>query len=282
MTGSKATDRADRVRELHQQLEHQVAELVTGEDWRRMLELAARFHQYSWGNLLLIATQRPDATRVAGFQTWKSLGRHVRKGERGIRILAPCRYKVETDDGEDAWRLSGFTAVSVFDISQTDGAELIDVAPQLLAGSGPAGVWDVLAKQVAAAGFMLIRCESADEIGGANGRTDYLARTVTVRADVSEAQAVKTLAHELAHVMLEHEAELSAGCRGRLEVEAESVAYIVCAHAGVASESYSLPYVARWAAGDPVVVRQTAQRVVKVAGAIIDALSGPEVAEVAA
>lgn len=272
MTSSNTTDRAERVRELQAQLEHQVAELVTGDDWARMLDAASHFHHYSANNVMLIMLQRPEATRVAGFQTWKSLGRHVRKGEHGIRILAPCRYKIETDEGEEAWALRGFTTVSVFDISQTDGSEIADVRPVLLEGEAPGGLWDGLAKQVAAAGFMLGRCDSADVIGGANGRTDYAARTVTVRADVSDAQACKTLAHELGHILCGHEAELFGGCRGRLEVEAESVAYIVAAANGLATGGYSAPYVAGWSGGDVAKVRETAERVVRVAGAILSAL----------
>lgn len=264
----------EKVQELQAQLEEQIAELVSGEDWAAMLETASRFHRYSANNVILIMAQRPEATRVAGFQTWKSLGRHVRKGEHGIRILAPCRYKVETEDGDERYIVRGFTTATVFDVSQTDGTDLADtIRPELLAGHAPAGMWNGLAKQVAEAGFMLQRCETADAIAGANGRTDYTARTVTVRGDVSDAQASKTLVHELAHVLCGHESELHEfGCRGRLEVEAESVAYIVCHALGLTSDSYSLPYVAAWSSGDVATVRQTAETVVRVAGAICAAL----------
>lgn len=282
MIKTNTTDRSDRVRELQEQLERQVAELVTGEDWANMLQVASRFHRYSANNVMLIMCQMPTATRVAGFNAWKHLGRHVRKGEHGIRILAPCRYKIaETETGEDIWRLAGFTTVSVFDISQTEGAELLDIRPDLLDGEAPAGLWDSLAAQVDAAGFTLSRC-STTEIGGANGRTEYGSRAVKVRDDVSDAQAVKTLAHELAHILCGHETELFGGCRGRLEVEAESVAYIVCHSAGLVSDGYSLPYVAGWSGGDVATVRQTAEKVVRVAGAICEAVAGAERVEVAA
>lgn len=284
MTDTKASDRAERLAEIHSQLKRQVAELISGEDWGRMLEMAAKFHGYSANNVLLIMLQRPDATRVAGFQTWKSLGRYVCKGEHGIRLLAPCKYKVEDGEtGEDRWILRGFTTATVFDISQTDGADLDEpIMPTLLDGDAPAGLWHGLAAQIDAQGFTIHGCDSASEIGGANGRTDFGARTVTVRSDVSDGQACKTLAHELAHILCGHEAELFAGCRGRLEVEAESVAYVVCVSAGIATDGYSLPYVARWSAGSPDVVRQTAEKVVKVAGTICEALSGSERALVAA
>lgn len=274
MIKSNTTDRAERVRELQAQLERQIADLVSSEDWARMLTTAARFHRYSANNVMLIMIQCPDATRVAGYRTWKSLGRWVRKGEHGITILAPCKYKVgQNDEGEDVWALRGFTTATVFDISQTDGADLDDVTPTLLEGEAPAGLWDGLAKQVAAAGFMLGR----GDCGGANGVTHYGARTVTVRADVDDAQAVKTLVHELGHILCGHEGDLGMfGCRGRHEVEAESVAYVVCSALGMTTEGYSLPYVAGWSGGDLAKVRETADHVVKVAGQILAAIETRE------
>ena len=239
-----------------------------------MLDTAARFHHYSANNVFLIMVQRPDATRIAGYRTWQSRGRQVRKGEHGITILAPCRYKVETDDGEDSWVLRGFTTATVFDISQTDGEDLDEIRPALLEGEAPAGLYAALAEMVNAQGFELVNCwseqASEDTIGSANGRTDFGARTVTLRYGLSDAQRTKTLAHELGHILCGHESELFGGCRGRLEVEAESVAYIVCQATGMVTDGYSLPYLATWAAGDLEKVRQTAEKVVKVAGSILE------------
>jgi antirestriction protein ArdC len=265
-------ERNARVRELHAELERSVAKLVEGDDWRAMLETAARFHPYSFGNVMLIMSQRPDATRVAGFQTWKTFGRHVRRGERGIRILAPCRYTIDDADAdEERWVLRGFKVEHVFDISQTDGEPIADVRPELLSGEAPSGLWDGLAAQAKAAGFTVER----GDCGGANGVTRFDVRTVRVRDDVDDAQACKTLAHELGHVLM-HEAGLAHGCRGRIEVEAESVAYIVAAASDLPTDGYSLPYVARWADGDTQVVRDTAERVIGAAGAILAALAEGE------
>jgi hypothetical protein len=252
-----------KLTQVHDRLADQVQGLIDSQDWREFLTVASRFHRYSTNNVLLILAQRPDATRVAGYRAWQRLGRQVRKGERGIAILAPCVQRARpVDDHDDAENpevvriLRGFRVAHVWDISQTDGNPLPEIRPALLAGEAPEGLWDSLASQVAEAGFALER----GDCGGANGRTDYLTRTVTVRADVDDAQAVKTLAHELAHVWL-HDPDEGHHHRGTAEVEAESVAYVICHAAGLASDDYSLPYVAVWSDGDPAVVRATAERV---------------------
>jgi antirestriction protein ArdC len=240
-----------------------------------MLDTASRFHRYSANNVFLIMLQKPDAARVAGFNVWRSLGRQVRKGERGITILAPCKYRrTETDPetGEETTYagIRGFTTTKVFDVSQTDGDELPEVRPTLLEGDDPEGFWNRLADQVTDAGYTL---EHGD-CGGANGRTDPIARTVRVRDDVSGAQAAKTLAHELAHVLLGHaDNTLSyVTCRGRCEVEAESVAFLVCRAVGLPTDAYTFAYVAGWSGGKAEVVRSTADRVLAASRAILAAL----------
>ena len=113
------TPRRDKLAEAHELLVSAVESITSGEDWARMLDTATRFHRYSAGNVFLIALQRPDATRVAGYRTWQSLGRQVRKGEHGIRILAPCQYRYTTtdDDGTESTHagIRGFTTTTVFD-----------------------------------------------------------------------------------------------------------------------------------------------------------------------
>ena len=126
--------RADKAKALRQTIDDHVdvlAKAVDGvrasEMFRRYLDVQARFHKYSWGNTMLIYSQKPDAERVAGFGTWKKLRRHVRKGESGIRIFAPCPWKrTDTDDAGNDTERQGmyFKVVYVFDVSQTDGAEL--------------------------------------------------------------------------------------------------------------------------------------------------------------
>ncbi len=244
-----------------------------------MLSAAGRFHQYSFGNVLLIHAQNPDATRVAGYRTWQSLGRQVRKGERGIKILAPITYRARTgaaadasDDEDRPRELRGFRVEHVWDISQTDGEPLPEVAPTRLEGEGPAGLWEVLAEQVAADGYELKRGRCGRP--QANGSTDPASRTVIVRDDLSAAQACKTLVHERAHILLGHveNAVSYQICCGQCEVEAESVAYLVCTQVGIDAGCYSLPYVARWADGDLELIQKTAERVVTAARSILNGL----------
>lgn len=276
-------NRSDRLVEIHDRLAGAVEAMVSGADWQRLLEVASRFHAYSPNNVWLILSQRPEGTRVAGFATWRSMGRHVRKGEKGIAILAPMVAKrrpaeadesgtIESEDeGDRRGRvLRGFRIVFVFDQTQTDGEPLPEVErPALLDGDAPAALWEALAAQVAAAGFDLSR----GDCGGANGVTDFSARTVRVRDDVAPAQAAKTLAHELAHVRLHDGGTNALGCRGRGEVEAESVAYLVCSAAGLASDGYSFPYVAHWSGGDVAEVRKAAERAIGCARSILDAIA---------
>ena len=266
--------RTDKLAEAHERLTQAVEDLVSGDDWRQLLELAARLPRYSATNLALIRAQRPDATAVAGYQTWRRLGRHVRRGEKGIAILAPIvtrRRPVNEDDETEAPELvrilRGFTVVHVFDLSATDGPPLPDVAPTRLAGDAPAQLWDRLAGQVAASGFAL----SWGDCSPANGRTDFGSRTVVVHGALASAQAAKTLAHELAHVLLHDGTEYGLGCRGRVEVEAESVAFLVCSTAGLPTDGYSFPYVASWAGGDLDVVKATAEAAIDCARGVLRA-----------
>ncbi|WP_175559134.1 ArdC-like ssDNA-binding domain-containing protein [Sanguibacter gelidistatuariae] len=281
---------------MHAQLMSAVEALASSDEWMQMLRAAARFPTYSPSNVLLINAQRSTATRVAGFRTWTQLGRHVVKGEKGIAILTPCTYGPRATSAENAPPahargsdavgadglgpgdtdqaprrvLAGFRIVHVFDLSQTDGKPLPDGAPALLQGAAPAHLWDTLASLTGDAGYGLERGDCA----GANGSTSFATRTVRVRADVAPAQAAKTLAHELGHIRADHEHRLvdyhqDALCRGRAEVEAESIAYLVATGAGMDTTGYTVPYVAGWAGGDPQVLRESATQVLTVARGIV-------------
>ncbi|WP_315092763.1 ArdC-like ssDNA-binding domain-containing protein [uncultured Cellulomonas sp.] len=289
MTGRTTPSSDERLAALHDKLITAVADLVHSDRWRQMLTTAARFPAYSPSNVLLIAAQRPDATRVGGIRTWNNLGRRVVKGERGIAILAPCTYRSTATDAESAGseaepaaarqkdadpvsmrELRGFRVVHVFDISQTDGPPLPEVEPRLLTGDAPQRLWAHLAGTVADDGFTLERGPCPP---GANGYTAYRANTVRIRDDVEPAQATKTLAHELGHIRADHEHRFpnyasNTQCRGRAEVEAESIAYLVAATAGLDTTNYSLPYIAGWSQGRLDLLRESATQVLIAARSI--------------
>ncbi|MGH2755277.1 MAG: ArdC-like ssDNA-binding domain-containing protein [Actinomycetota bacterium] len=230
-----------------------------------------------FNNQLMIFLQRPDATLVAGFRRWQELGRQVQKGQKGIAIFAPCKYKtkIETDDGEEKslQQLRGFRVVYVFDIAQTHGDEIPDlnaVRPKLLDGDAPDGIWDALVSEANAAGYEVIRTQKGNE----NGYCDFMNKKIAVRPDVPGGQAVKTLVHELAHALL-HGGDAKPS-RDIAEVEVESVAFIVCDALGLDTSEYSFAYVARWAGGSEDLIKDTGERVVKCASGILGSLAVAE------
>jgi antirestriction protein ArdC len=277
---SDTATRTDRLKAAHEKLQHAVESIVTGDDWQRMLKTAAKFHRYSFHNTLMIFLQRPDATLVAGFNRWKSLGRSVKRGEKGIAIFAPCKYKekIETEEGDEKTmqQIRGFRVVHVFDISQTDGEEIPDldaIRPKLLQGNAPEGIWDMVARHAQSVGYEVIRHQRGSE----NGYCDFLKKQISVCPDVSGAQAVKTLIHEVGHALLHAEGPVAS--REVAEVEVESVAYIVCDALGLDSGDYSFPYVTRWAEGSAELVRETAERAISCAKQILTALEVPAAVE---
>lgn len=310
-----ATTRDAKLEALHVQLVGAVEALVSGEDWKRALTFAAQFRSRSFNNTMLIYAQHsaaygegrvptPAPTYVAGFHQWLSLGRHVEKGQHGYGILAPVTARFASRNPADpvSWhrlshgekaaagevvtsKLIGLKPTHVWDVSQTAGDPVPErPRPSLLRGEAPAGLWDGLADQITGAGFELRLVSSAAAIGGANGITDFLTRDVSIRMDMDDAAQVKTLAHELGHVLLHAPpdrrlpAELAVDAtlhRGVAEVEAESVALMVGAAHGLDTSCYTVPYVSTWAASVPgktavEVLQSTAERVRSTALGILE------------
>ena len=284
--------RAQRLTGLHQQLAEGVAAIRDGESWTRWLDTAAKFHTYSVRNQILIAQQNPKATQIGGYRAWQAMGRQVRKGEKALWVLAPVTRRAAdpdqdseltpdehittaTDSGDSpaARRVVGFRGVGVFDVSQTEGDPLPGPPEaHLLAGQAPAGLWDALEQVIVDRGYTVHRARDAAALGGANGLTDFLTRTVSVRGDVDDAQAVKTLAHEAGHLLLHSPLDPTEGrpaCRGLLEVEAESVAYLVAAHHGLDTSGYTFNYIAGWAGDNTDAVTATAERVMAAARTLL-------------
>jgi antirestriction protein ArdC len=274
------------VADLKAKLDEKVTSLTDSEAWRAMLRAAVGMGRYSFRNIMLILLQRPDATHVAAYREWQKRGRQVRKGERGIRILAPMELRRRDEDAdqqaedEDRPRVI-FRPVSVFDISQTDPIEVegdpADVpAYQPVTGEAPEGLWDLLAAYATAQGYTLER----GDCGSAEGWTDPATRTVRIAGAEQDAAATAVLAHEVAHIACGH---LNAAPgeyrrhRGRMETEAESVAYIVAATYGLETSTQSAHYVAGWASNEDAdaakVLQETGQHVMKTAHAVLDALA---------
>lgn len=308
--------REAKLDELHERLTRAVEQLLSGDDWRRALAFAARFRARSFSNMLLIWAQHeaayeagrvpePVPSYVAGYRQWQALGRQVQKGQPGYQILAPVtgRFASANPVEAESWqrlgkgekpragevvrsKMVGVRPAYVWDASQTSGDPIPEPpTPRLLEGESPAGLWEGLAGQVEAAGFTVVRVPNEGMIHGANGMTDYTDRTVTVRENMDPAAQVKTLSHELGHVLMHGpDAEDARQHRGIGEVEAESVALMIGAAHGMDTVGYTIPYVSTWAARvdgkEPVeVVKATGERVRKTALAILDQLATTQVAD---
>jgi antirestriction protein ArdC len=262
-----------------------VAELTNSTAWRAWLDVQRRFHRYSWGNALLIAAQRRDATRVAGFHSWLRLGRHVRKGEHGIAILAPIVPRlrvVDGDSGDEQWvagRPHAFRVTHVFDVSQTDGEDLAAPPVSRLEGSDPKD-WYTQLRGVAHGLEFTVEEDYLPD--GVNGDCNHALRRIRIEVRNGQSHQVKTLAHELGHAILH--ADRAGLCREQAELEAESVAYIVCAGLGIDTSEYSFGYLAVWAGGGEQArhgIAESAQRIQTAAHRVLDALT-PGAEEVAA
>jgi antirestriction protein ArdC len=232
----------DRRTELLTQLSDGISSLTTSDQWIRHLACQSRFHRYSFGNAVLINAQLPEARQVAGFSTWKKLGRCVRKGEQAIWIVAPMVASKPGPVGARGDReVRGFKHVPVFDVSQTEGEELPAVCRNL-SGDGPANCLTGLIDVAESVGYSV---EFAPLPGGLNGDCAFNLRRIRVESCNSTAQQIKTLTHEIAHALL-HRDQTD---RPLAELEAESTAYVVCQHIGLDTGSYTFGYVATWAGG---------------------------------
>ena len=261
-----------KVKEITDRLEEGLKELFESEKYKSYLSTMSKFHNYSFNNTLLIAMQKPEATLVAGFKAWQTnFNRHVNKGEKGIRILAPAPYKIKEErdkldpvtgevmldkDGmpqteEVEIKIPAFRAVSVFDVSQTDGEPIPELeAKELL--STVEGYEDFV-KAVTYVAPAPIGFE--DIPGDSKGYFSTEENRIAVQEGMSESQTLKTMVHETAHSML-HSKEVNkedilapSKDRNTKEVEAESIAYTVCQHFGIDTSDYSFGYIAGWSSG---------------------------------
>ena len=266
------SDRKDKAKELRRRIDDSLETLATAVDevrasemFKAYLNVQARFHHYSWCNSLLILSQRPDATRVAGYRTWQKLSRQVCKGQRGIMIFAPCPWKREkTNDKGETETEQGmfFRAVHVFDVSQTDGKELPTVDCPTVQESADRLLADL--HSVAEQRGIKVNFDTLS--GGLFGVSK--GGTIDVDNGHATGQQAKTLAHELAHEAL-HKTDRTGLTRSVAELEAESVAYVVCTHFGLDVEVRASRYIALWD-GDSKALRASLERITNTARDIID------------
>jgi hypothetical protein len=246
-----------------------ITALCSSEQWQHWLRVQARFHPYSFANTVLIRQQRPEATQVAGFHTWRRMGRQVRRGETGIRILAPIVRRADTSDSDAT--VVGFRAVVVFDLAQTDGDPL-PVPVTHLDGDDPADRFGQLAEVAGLLGYTVERAGTLPD--GVNGMCIPAERRILVSTRNRPAHQLKTLAHELAHAVLHTGPDRPDAVAVR-ELEAESVAWIVCDALGVDASGFSFGYVTHWAGGgvDAVeAIRRCGTRIQRTAHQLLAAL----------
>ena len=290
---------ADKLKEITDRLEQGITELFESERYKEYLRVMSKFHNYSFNNTLLIAMQKPDASLVAGFSSWKNnFGRNVMKGEKGIKIIAPSPFTVKQEvektdpqtgkpvigkDGkpvteEKEIKVPAYKVVSVFDVSQTEGRELPDIAVDELTGDVDR-FKDFFAalEQVSPVPVGFEKIE-----GSAHGYYHLEEKRIAIDEGMSDLQTLKTAIHEIAHAKL-HDIDLNAPKeeqkprvdRRTREVEAESVAYTVCQHYGLDTSDYSFGYVAGWSSGKELAeLRGSLETIRNTAAEMINAIDG--------
>lgn len=263
------------IEEITKELERGVKELFNSDSYKEYLDFMGKFHDYSVNNSILIYLQMPQATMVAGYQAWQTkFKRQVKKGEKGIRILAPVPHKMKkevtyadgtTEEQEIKWNT--FRPVSVFDISQTDGEEVPEICKDL---TGNVDGYNELIEKLIAVSPVSVGYE--DIKSAAKGYFSPIENKIVIKQGMSEEQTVKTMIHEIAHSLLHgNDGEEKEADSRTKEVQAESVAYTVCRMLGLNTEEYSFGYIAGWSEGKESkelnqsmeVIRNTANKIME-------------------
>lgn len=278
---------SDKIKELTDKLEAGIKEVFTSDKYREYLSTMQKFHNYSYNNSMLILLQKPEASYVAGYKTWETLERHVRKGEKGITILAPCPYKakkavevIDPNMGQVKRDLQGnpvkeekeityanFKAISIFDYSQTEGKPLPELAQEL---KGEIPDYMILMDSVREIAPVPVRFEEWDK--SKKGHYDLANKEIVIKSGMSDLQTVKTAIHETAHSIL-HKDQAHVKDSATMEVEAESVAFVVCQHLGLDTSDYSFGYLAGWSSDKELPeLKSSLQTIQKTAHEVIENL----------
>jgi antirestriction protein ArdC len=287
----------ERVAELTKKLETGIQDLYASDRYTQYISAMAKFHHYSFGNALLILFQCPQASYVAGYRTWQQLGRQVRHGEKGIQILAPCsfrevieREKIDPQNGQTILGPDGkpltekeyrapnrFRVAHVFDLGQTEGRELPQIGVSEL--SGDVENYAEIYERLTALSPLPVVQEDFQRT--AKGYTSFTENRIVVKPGMSQVQTIKTLVHEIAHAKCHAPDNTTPGKKPKekqkKEVEAESIAYVVCQYFGIDTTDYSLGYVAGWSQGKELPELQASLNLIhSTAGEIIEAISPPQ------
>lgn len=263
---------SEKMKQTLDKLEAGVMEFFTSDKYISYLQVMSKFHTYSANNQILIAMQMPEATIVAGYNSWmRNFDRHVKRGEKSITILAPMKVKIKIDtdrrdaDGkiiQEERETIKFRPVSVFDVSQTEGKPLPEIITEL---TGDVSRYEQLLYAARQAAPYPIEIGAVE--GSAKGRCNFTQEKIIIKEGMSEAQTLKTAFHETAHARIHSDSDKS---REQKEVEAESIAYVVCSHFGLDTSDYSFGYVATWAGRQDInLLKQSLQTISQTAKAII-------------
>lgn len=263
------------INEIAEKLEQGVANVFTSDNYKAYLDFMGKFYNYSVNNCILIFLQMPSASLVAGYQAWKTkFQRQVKKGEKAIKILAPVPHKITKEVVDSEGNLTeqqvefmSYRAVNVFDISQTEGGAIPSLITELTANVED---YTMLRDKLIAVAPVPVAFEHI--AGGAKGYYSPAERRIVVEQTNAPQQAIKTLVHEIAHAMLHgKDGEEAAADRHTKEVQAESVAYMVCSSLGIATDDYSFGYIAGWSkdkeakelTASMAVIKKTAIEIIK-------------------
>ncbi len=259
-----------------------VAAFRNGDDWTRWLKIQSRFHTYSFGNTMMIALQCPTASRVAGYETWKKVGRQVKKGEKGIPIFAPVglgkakERNEETGEEKVVRTWLRFKIVYVFDVSQTEGDDLPTITRPIPETPFATNIEALRTVALGLDGIVSSIDVRARELGDSRTAGGWYCRdtkAIVVVDEGSDAAKFRVLVHEVAHAILHGDDDHHA--RPEREVEAESVAFVVCDALGLDTSCKSFGYVASWMTdAGPDAIKSSADRIAKAAKLILDALLG--------
>lgn len=278
---------SEQIKAITEKLQQGIENLFDSDTYKNYLKTMSKFTSYSLNNTMLIAMQKPDATTVAGYTTWKQMNRQVLKGSKAIKILAPCIYKKKDiadisdipdksiadkdnkDISESEKVLVGFKIANVFDISQTEGEPLPEITHKLEGNVDEYTDFMNALKQ-----FSPVPIEFKKIEGSANGYYHLVDKNIVVDNSMSQMMNCKTAIHEIAHALL-HDRDNGIEKDNSLnkqtkEVEAESVAFTVCNYYGIDTSDYSFGYIGGWSSGKDLkelkasleTIRQTAQTII--------------------